>query len=419
MTNRMGDYMTRTYALLAAAGAALLSRPALAAPGDPIPLGDDIAIKPILDARLRYEHVDQTIPVAEDADAVTLRVRAGAEMALGKHFSILAEGEGTFAPLDHYNAFPFPAEGQNGLFSTVADPENIELNRLQLSWTDKGKTLTIGRQRINLDDQRWVGSVGWRQNEQTFDAVRAQAKFGPVSLDATYAMGQRTIFGIDAGGQQALDGDFFLLGAGLDAGPVKLKAFSYLLDYDDILAWTKASQTYGVFATAAIPVGPGAKLNLKASYARQSDWRNISVDYKADYLALEAAGTARGFTLAAGYELLGSDNGFAVQTPMATLHKFNGWADIFLTTPRPGLQDYYATISASLPKVKALPGLNASVTYHRFESDMGDAHYGNEWDASVGIKLGPVGLLAKYADYKAKEYGLDTRKFWLQAEYSF
>lgn len=69
--------------------------------------------------------------------------------------------------------------------------------------------------------------------------------------------------------------------------------------------------------------------------------------------------------------------------------------------------------------MKALPGLNASVTYHRFESDTGSLHYGNEWDASVGFRLGRVNLLAKYADYDARRYGVDTAKFWLQADFAF
>ena len=123
--------------------------------------------------------------------------------------------------------------------------------------------------------------------------------------------------------------------------------------------------------------------------------------------------------MTAGYELLGSDSGRAVQTPMATLHKFNGWADLFLTTPNGGLEDIYGGIAYKFDGVKALPGLNAAVTYHRFSSDAGSVRFGDEWDASLGFKLGRVGLLAKYADYSAKGFGVDTRKLWLQAEFAF
>jgi hypothetical protein len=386
--------------------------------GGPIQIGDGLALDPIVDARLRYEAVDQDNPAVEDSGAITLRLRAGAELKTGG-LGILVEGEGTLAIGNNYNAFPFVAEDQNRPYTVVPDPENIELNRAQISYTKGATSVTIGRQRINLDDQRWVGAAGWRQNEQTFDAIRGQSKFGPVTLDATWAIAQRTIFGIDAGGRQAYDGSFYFLGAGVDVGPVKLKAFSYLVDYDDTLVAANSSQTYGALASVTLPVGPVAKVNLKASYARQSDWRTAIKDYQADYIALEAGAALGGFGVTGGYELLGSDKGFGLQTPLATLHKFNGWADIFLTTPGTGLQDVYGTLSYKFAGVKALPGLNASVTYHRFDSDIGNIHYGNEWDASVGFKLGPVGLLAKYADYKAKGLGVDTQKFWLQAEIAF
>ena len=70
-------------------------------------------------------------------------------------------------------------------------------------------------------------------------------------------------------------------------------------------------------------------------------------------------------------------------------------------------------------QLKALPGLNAAVTFHRYNSDVGSVHFGNEWNASLGFKLGRVNLLAKYADYDARGFGSDTRKFWLQAEFAY
>lgn len=374
-------------------------------------------IKPIIDARLRYESVDQG-PL--EADATTLRFRAGAEAKFGK-LSILAEGEGTWAPADDYNAFAFPIldKQRRPQYAVVADPENIELNRLQLQYRDGDNALTLGRQRINLDDQRWVGSVGWRQNEQTFDAVRGEAKLGPVSADVTYAVSQRTIFGTDAGPRTAFDGDFVFAGLGGKLGPVQGKLFAYLLDYKEDFFLANSSQTYGGFLTTAVPLGGKNKLNLRLSYARQSDYKSNPFDYAADYWAAEAGTGLAGFNLAAGWEKLGSDNGRAVQTPMATLHKFNGWADVFLTTPATGLKDAYLTVSRKFDGVKALPGLNATLTFHRFDSDVGDIRYGNEWDASAGFKLGKVGLLLKGARYNAKDSAVDTRKLWLQAEWAF
>ena len=415
----------RQYLFAAAALAAPIAfaHPALAAaprsqPGDPVKVADGLTLDPIIDARLRYEAVDQP---TLDADALTLRLRAGFEVKHKSGLSFLAEAEGTLGLVTDYNAFPFAiADGQRRPgFAVVADPMNIELNRLQLQYKSKAVTLTVGRQRINLDDQRWVGAVGWRQNEQTFDALRGEAKVGPVSLDATYAIDQRSIWGIDSGPRQGMDGDHVFLGAGVKAGPVQLKAFAYLLDYDEAFFVSNSSQTYGARAVVSLPLGGKTKLNLAASYARQSDYGSNPFNYAAGYIAAEASTTLSGFTLTGGYELLGSNGARAVQTPMATLHKFNGWADLFLTTPNSGLQDIYGGLAYKFEQVKALPGLNAAVSYHKFDSDLGNIDFGQEWDASLGFKLGRVALLAKYANYNAKGFGVDTQKLWLQAEIAF
>jgi hypothetical protein len=437
--------MRTIFAAAALAAPISLAHPALAAPppafGDPVEVGSDLSIDPIVDARLRWEHVDQA-NIAEKADSVTVRLRAGAEVRHASGLSFLAEGEGTLAIGARYNAFPFPvASGQRRpQYPVVADPENIDLNRLQIQYKGKAGTLTVGRQRINIDDQRWVGSVAWRQNEQTFDALRGEAKLGPVALDGIYAISQRTIFGIDAGRaadfapgagpRQAIDGDFVLLNATAKLGPVNLRAFAYLLDYDPAFFRANSSQTFGGKATASFPLADKMKLNVMASYARQSDYGSNPVAYAADYVAAEGGLAIHGLTLTAGYEELGSDStaaagaGRAVQMPLSTLHKFNGWADLFLTTPNTGLRDYYLGAAYKFEGIRQLPGLNAAVIWHTFDSAAGGLDYGDEWNAQVGFKLGKVALLAKYANYRrhgAPDFAadVDTERFWLQAEVAF
>lgn len=407
--------MSRLTLVTAAAASLAVASPALAAPAE-TDAADRVEIKPILDARLRYETVDQG---ALDADALTFRLRAGAEARLGR-FSILAEGEGTLAPVNDYNAFPFAIDDSQRRpgHAVISDPQNIELNRIQLQYRSKDASLTIGRQRINLDDQRWVGSVGWRQNEQTFDAVRGEVKLGPVAMDLAYAISQRTIFGEDSGPRSDIDGDFIFAGLGSKLGPLQGKLFTYLIDYDESFALANSSQTYGGFLSGTLPVGKSTKLTFRGSYARQSDYGDNPFDYAADYWSFEAATKLAGFNIAGGWEQLGNDNGRAVQTPLATLHKFNGWADLFLTTPAAGLEDAYVSIGRTFDGLKPLPGLAANISFHQFDSAAGDVEYGTEWDASIGFRLGKLPLLLKYARYDASDFGTDTRKFWLQAEWA-
>ncbi len=388
--------------------------------GQALPEGagpDRIRLSPIIDARLRYEGASQGLL---DADAVTLRLRVGAEARYGP-LTLLAEAEATVVAVDHYNAFAFPGPAERQRrpqYAVVADPENVELNRLQLQYRFREGTVTLGRQRINFDDQRWVGSVGWRQNEQTFDAVRAEARLGPVGVDLAYATSQRTIFGEDAGVRTAFGGDFLFANLSARFGPVQGRLFAYLLDYREGFFRANSSQTFGGVLSGTFPVGRGISLALRASHARQSDFGRNPFDYSAAYWALEGGPVIAGFTLTAGWERLGSDNGRAIQTPMATLHKFNGWADLFLVTPPSGLDDLYVSVGRRFDGIRALPGLSANLAWHRFDSATGNIAYGSEWDASLGFRLGPFTMLVKYADYDARRFGTDTRRLWLQMEWS-
>ena len=391
---------------------AVLSTPALAQTAPPAPPKD--GIKPIAEVRVRYEGVERDTPLT-DADAVTARLRLGFEARKGA-WSVLAEGEGVVPLGDDYN----DTNVGNGVepFAVIADPANLELNRLQVQYRTVPLTVTIGRQRINLDDQRFVGSVGWRQSEQTFDAIRAEGVLGPIKLDLAYSNTQRTIFGVDAGPRESFDGDFVFLGAGFVAGPVTLKAFGYLLDFEEAIQFGNASDTFGMRATGAIPLPGHAPITVAASYARQTDAGSNPGNYAADYLSFDLGTTVAGFAVNVGYELLGADGGRSFQTPLATLHKFNGWADVFLTTPAQGLQDVYVSVGRRFPSVTALPGLNALVAYHDFTSDVGGRDYGTEWNAQIGYKPGKFGVVAKYAEYQADGFSGDVQKVWLQLEWA-
>lgn len=386
-----------------------------AATGDPVVIGEGLTLDPIFDARLAYEHVDQPLT---DADSLTLRTRAGLELASDIGLSFLVETEATLGIINDYN----DTNIGNGVepFSVVADPENIELNRIQLKFAKKDMgSLTVGRQRINIDDQRFVGSVGWRQNEQTFDAVSGSVTaLKPLTLEATYAISQRTIFGADAGTREAFDGDFIFLGAGAKLGPLNLKGFAYLLDFDAGQPVSlSSSATYGLRATAKLPVAEGFTLDLAGSYAVQKDYKANPADYSVDYIAGSVGTSFSGFGLKLGYESLGSDGaGNRFQTPLATLHKFNGWADVFLSTPPAGLEDKYVSLAK---KINLLGGFTASAAYHDFSSDSGSIDYGTEFDAALNFKINVISVGLKYANYNAESFAVDTEKFWLRLGYSF
>ena len=395
---------------------------ALAALGGSPVAAADFKVTPSLDVRLRYEGVDQD-GLPRNAEAVTLRARPGVQLGSGP-WSLLAEAEGTLAINEDYNS------GLNGrtAFPLVGDPENIEINRLQLQYRGLPKTIvTAGRQRVNLEDQRFVGAVGWRQNEQTFDAARVEwSGIKGLKADVTYSWSARTIWGVDGAGarQQAISGDnvFALLSYQTPVGA--LSGFAYLIDQDEAIlsGFRLSSQTYGLRLSGSYALSPAAKLTYAASYARQSDMHRNPSDYAADYWLGEAGLELHGFKLGASYEILGADEGIAltsVQTPLATLHKFNGWADKFLTTPPNGLRDLYASAGYGWKKLGALDAVTLQAIYHRFDSDRLDMHYGNEVDLLASTKWKRFTFTAKYTAYDADDFATDTSKFWLSVECTY
>ena len=92
-------------------------------------------------------------------------------------------------------------------------------------------------------------------------------------------------------------------------------------------------------------------------------------DFDADYYAFEGGIELGGLgietvTLKAGIESLGSDNGdYGFATPLATMHKFNGWADTFLATPAQGLDDTYVSLNGKAYGGKWL------LAYHSFDAN--------------------------------------------------
>ncbi|MDH2129759.1 hypothetical protein N5J77_01380 [Sphingobium yanoikuyae] len=398
-------YLLATTAALAVAGPACAQQ---------------IDLKPVAEARLRYEHVDQD-GLAQQADALTVRARAGLTASSGALSATLV-GQGTLAVIDRY----FDGFDNAATKPLVADPQNVALYIAQLQYRTKALTLTGGRQKIVLDDERFVGNVAFRDNGQTFDAVRAELTPAQgLKLDVSYAWSVRTIWGFQGKGarQQAISGDNILANLSYATPLGMLSGFAYLVDQDEaaVQAYRLSSQTYGVRLAGNQPLSKFAKFAYQLSYARQLDYHRNPNDYAADYWLADATLDLHGWKLNAGYEVLGASHGAALtsfQTPLGTNFKFQGWADKFLTTPANGMRDLYVGTGYGWKQVGPLSGVALAATWHRFESDRLDQHYGNEWDLIASAKLRRTALSVRYAHYDARAMATDTEKLWLQADWS-
>ncbi|QJR02070.1 hypothetical protein HH800_07560 [Sphingobium yanoikuyae] len=398
-------YLLATTAALAVAGPACAQQ---------------IDLKPVAEARLRYEHVDQH-GLAQQADALTVRARAGLTASSGA-LSATFVGQGTLAVIDRY----FDGFDNAATKPLVADPQNVALYIAQLQYRTSALTLTGGRQKIVLDDERFVGNVAFRDNGQTFDAVRAELTPAEgLKLDVSYAWSVRTIWGFQGKGarQQAISGDNILANLSYATPLGMLSGFAYLVDQDEaaVQAYRLSSQTYGVRLAGNQPLSKFAKFAYQLSYARQLDYHRNPNDYAADYWLADATLDLHGWKLNAGYEVLGASHGAALtsfQTPLGTNFKFQGWADKFLTTPANGMRDLYVGTGYGWKQVGPLSGVALAATWHRFESDRLDQHYGNEWDLIASAKLRRTALSVRYAHYDARAMATDTEKLWLQADWS-
>ena len=375
--------------------------------------------KASISGRYRYEHVNQDNDL-KNANASTLRLRLNYRTGQWKGWSGFAEFDHVFHVLiDDFNSGGGTSPNR-GEYSVVADPKGSDLNQLyiDLDPNDDWK-YRFGRQRILLDNQRFVGGVGWRQNEQTYDALTLNTSaLSRTKLSYSYVNRVRRIFGQSVpAGKERLDGHLFNAKITFN-DEFSLTPYLYSLDYSDAVG--NSSLSIGARAAGSHPFGSG-KFNWLAEYARQSDAGDNPISYDADYLHLTAAYAAgNDMTLGLGYEILGADSGAGVafSTPLATLHAFNGWADQFLSTPGAGLEDFYVSFKFKVAK------WSLTAIYHDFSSDTGSFNYGDEIDLSGSFKFSErYSLLLKAALFSADSSSpltnVDTNKYWVMFTASY
>ncbi|WP_271411243.1 alginate export family protein [Pseudomonas sp. Q1-7] len=379
--------------------------------------------KPLLDLRYRYERVDQD-NAGEHADAQTLRTRAGFQSGSWYGFSGLFEVDN----VSHIGEERFN-DTRNGRvqYPLVGDPDGTEINQALLRYEHGRGSAVVGRQRIELDNQRFVGSVAWRQNEQTYDGALAQWRpLDGLTLTYAYLDNVNTPFGPD--GQHGyptnpanIEGHSQLFNLAYAwRAELKVSAYSYLLGLDNLALapaaapGSQSSRTSGLRLT-----GVRNGFSYALEYARQRDYAGNPLALNSHYVLGELGYQYGGYLAKVGYEVLGGENGpgnRAFQTPLATKHLFQGWADQFLITPADGIRDRY--VGGSLP----LLGGSLQVWYHDFRADQGGAHYGKELDLAYSRPIPQIknlSAMAKYARYDADQFGVDTDKFWLQLQYRY
>ena len=396
--------------------------------------------------RPRYENADVQSDGKQVANAFTTRTTVGVGADLLEINGLSAYLEGT--SVNNFGATDYDAKGtginSNPTYDVIKDPQQARITQAYLDYKINKTLIRAGRQTVNLDNQRFIGSVDWRQMPQTFDAVAVvDNTIENLSLLGAY------VYGINGVGEQQASTDTASV---LLHGAYKVDDMLTVTAYDYMLA--SLHDTYGAALTGKIDAGV-AKFDYRAEAARQDDASLQVHDQKgvapfivagtngkpqadAHYYNLDLGANISGFLAGLNYEYLSGSNGHdgktAFQTPLATLHAFNGWADVFLgATPTGGLIDQNVRLGyedKTYGKILAV--------YHKFDAceDMTaktigtSKDLGSEFDVSYGNKIPGVknltGLIkgAMYKGGDVKTVGTtynqnDKNVVWLQLDYKF
>ncbi len=359
--------------------------------------------------RYRIETVDQET-AAKDAKASTLLTRATIKTNwTSKIDSVLEFDDVSELGMDDYNAGGGNTPDRT-MYPAVVDPVGTEVNQAFARYNGDSVKVGLGRQRILVDNQRFVGGVGWRQNEQTYDSLTVKSNFTDnLSFDYAYVFNVNRIFGeaaTDGSGDHTHNTHLLNLDYKMSAG--KLSGYLFSIDNEDALALS--SNTFGVsFA------GKAGDFGYRAELATQSDTGDNPNNYSANYFLLDGTYNINSFTIGAGFEVLGGDveGGQGFTTSLATAHAFQGWADLFLATPAAGIEDFYIKGSYVIDGYKLL------AVYHDFSSDEGSVDYGTEFDFSIATAFNKnLSGLIKYANFDSETVDKPSvTKLWFMLTY--
>ena len=226
--------------------------------------------------RYRFERVDQD-NVDKTANASTLLTRLSFKSAdVNGFYSVFEVDNITAIGNENYNS----TVNGNTEYPVVADPSLTEVNQAYVGYKNENVALSFGRQRINHNNQRFVGGVAWRQNEQTFDGYRLQYGIQDgINIDYSYVYNVNRIFGPDSLNSD-LAGNLHLLNV---TYPVdsnhKLSGYAYELDFDTAIAIS--TRTIGMSYNGTV-----SKVDVHAAFAKQSETGNNPVDFSAQYFGL-------------------------------------------------------------------------------------------------------------------------------------
>lgn len=377
--------------------------------------------RPFAEIRPRIEVFD---PDNGKATALAGTIRTVLGYSTAPLYGLSASAE-MLAVIPMITSYYSQANGKTG-FAQINDPTGINFGQGYLRYKSAwGLDVKAGRQVIALDDQRFFGKSDFRQSYQSIDSVLVKA--GPVegvSLIGGWGWAVKNSLNNDAPARVII-----AQGSYAPRDAIAADGFAYYYANQSEMFYTDPAGTKPIgFATCGIkptkgkpylacnnqiaggrlhgkfPIG-AASLSYKLTYAHQSPYAGGSPLIDADLWQAAAELTWRKAIFTAQYLVMGSNPSgtYGFQTALSTRHNFNGWAEVFNTTPNDGLRTFDASVSLPWGRNTFL------VRGFDFSSDARNVHDGNEIDLSWSYKFTPhiTGAL-EYGVYMPDRYGVHT-----------
>jgi len=357
-----------------------------------------------LEGRARTAHVDA---LENNGKAASLLLTARVHSDWHSSLSTVAEltHVETFWRSSHTNGVRF-----NGR-PFIPDVPSTEVNQLYLRFEAGEFESKIGRQKIEIDNQRFVGSNDFWQNDQTFDAIELQYRFLSASKARYFYIGNANrIFGDSASDMLRTTDSIYEEAQGLrpvanlgdheqdthlmhvEIGEWDFSSLRVMyLDIDNSDAPQTSNTSWGLHLGFEKRI-TNLQYRAELEFARQK--RVNVVESNPRYARLELGLGRKSTELTYRYERLGSDAGQSFITPLASLHDFHGWADKFGSNFGQGIVDQSVKLSWRKSPIKI------DARYHWFEAEKSGTDWGQEFDLDVIFKLNSKHrFLLRYADY--------------------
>ncbi|GLR72172.1 hypothetical protein [Agaribacter marinus] len=345
----------------------------------------------------RYRYLQVNDEQRGDATANTIKLRINAKWDSENALS-------AFGQFDHvyvYDEDSYNSVAVQRPTSPIPDVASTEVNQAWINYTSNNDwQVKIGRQVINLNNERHVSSVEFWQNDQSFDAFSFTYN-DAIHWDISYQYISKVhrIFGDDAELTLSTDDSRFpditrrpsselgnhshnthLLNVTYNVNQfLELSSYAHLIKNESASIFS--SDTYGLRITGEVKPST-IKYGYTADIAHQRTSDDNPWDYSGYYAFAEVSAQFNSHKFAIAHERLSEDNGFAFATSLGNNHKFLGWADVFTSyTNADGIRDSFVTYRGRKAK------LRWRLVGHHFESDTTGKTAGKEIDLEVAYRF--------------------------------